>query len=446
MGLLRKLLRTLSSYISRNMELRRFSLLFMLTIFSASADSNLPRYRLSVLFEKTESTAERIRAKEEARAQVIETKNQTFGNLFPQIYGVGTYYRADLPTVPGGSTSSTSSSSSSQKVLKLTAKEYIFKGGAEYAFIAKTNRLIDAGESEIEASRQGYFLDLATAYYDTLLRLSEVMHAKTELGLYDDQIAELKSRVKIGRTRASELLSVQAARAGSEAQFRSAEAALTSSKLRLANLARISPEFELAEETPARTPLESLDTYLKLSSQRPDLQAARKRRDAAVEDVSIQRDGHLPTLDVSGNYYLKREGFGNNDSKWDAILTLSVPIFSGGATQSLVRQYSSVLKATEIETGRLERAAENDIRSLHQNLVASEEQLKSSAEAVALATKSYDQTRKDYKFGLTTNLDLLNSLKTLTEAKRNLDQAKYQHFLERVQIEVGSGRIPKMEN
>jgi outer membrane protein len=435
------------------MELRRISFALLALTFSGSfsarsvnAAENLPRLRLSELFEKTVSTSERVRTKEEERAQIIETKNQTYGNLFPQIYGVGTYYRADLPTTPGGTTSSFSSSSATQKVLKLTAKEYIFKGGAEYAFIAKTNRLIDARESEIEANRQGYFLDLATAYYDTLLRRSEVAHSKTELGLYDDQIAELKNRVKIGRTRASELLSVQAARAGSEARFRSAEAALTSSKIRLANLARISPEFELIEETPAKTPIDSLETYLKLSGQRPDLQAARKKRDAAVEDVSIQRDGHFPTLDVSGNYYLKREGFGNNDSKWDAILTLSVPIYSGGTTSSTVRQYASILKATEIETGRLERAAENDIRSLHQNLVASENQLKSSNEAVELATKSYDQTRKDYKFGLTTNLDLLNSLKTLTEAKRNLDQARYQHFLERIQIEVGSGRIPKLEN
>lgn len=426
---------------------RPISTLFLISLALPSiafTASTLPHYRLSELFRETVSGSERVRNKEEERSQILETENQSYGALFPQISGVGTYYRADVPTTSGTSTTPFSSSSATQKVLKLMGKQYIYKGGAEYAFINRTKRLLEAREAEVDGNRQGYFLDLAIAYYDTLLRQSELTHSKTELSLYDDQIAELRSRVKIGRTRASELLSVEAARAGSEAQLRSAESNLVSSKIRLANLARIPAEFELTEENPSTTALESLDTYLQLSAQRPELIAARKKRDAASEDVSIQRAGHIPTVDVAGNYYFKREGFGNNNSKWDAILTLTLPIFSGGSTQASVRQYASILKTTEIETVRLERTAENDIRSLHQNLVASESQLKSFSAAVELANKSYNQTRKDYRFGLTTNLDLLNSLKTLTAAKRNLDQAKYQHFLERIQIEVGSGRIPKL--
>lgn len=416
-------------------------MLLLLTVptlaFSAPA---LPHYRLSDLFRNTVDGSDRVRTKEEERIQVLETKKQGYAAFFPQISGVGTYYRADLPTIPGSTTTSTSAT---QKILKLSAKEYIFKGGAEYAFLGRTNRLLEAREAELEGSRHAYFLELSNAYYDTLLRQAELAHSRTELSLYDDQISELRSRVKIGRTRSSELLSVQAARAGSEALLRSAESNLTSSQIRLANLARITTKFELTEETPASTELEPLEIYLRMSAQRPDLLAARKKRDVAAEDVSIQRDAHFPTLDLAGNYYLKREGLTNNDSKWDAILTFTVPLFSGGTTQATVRQYASVLTATEIETGRLERAAESDIRTLHQNLIASEAELKSLNEAVDLAEKSYGQTRKDYRFGLTTNLDLLNSLKTLTSAKRNLDQAKYQHFLERIRLEVGAGRIPK---
>ncbi len=240
------------------------------------------------------------------------------------------------------------------------------------------------------------------------------------------------------------MLSAQAARASSEAQFHTAESNLVNSKINLSNIARISPEFELAEETPANVPLESLENYLSLSAGRPDLVAARKRNEVAAKDVAIQRDGHFPTLDLAGNYYLHREGFFNNASQWDAILTLTVPIFSGGVTQSTVRQFASVMKSTEIETGRLERAAENEIRSLYQNLIASQAELKSLNEAVDLAQRSYEQTKKDYRFGLTTNLDLLSSLKTLTNAKKALDQARFAHFLERIQIEIGSGRIPKL--
>jgi outer membrane protein len=247
--------------------------------------------------------------------------------------------------------------------------------------------------------------------------------------------------VKIGRTRSSDLLSVQAARAGSEARLKAAESSLLQAKLTLANLARIPLEFELKEEGPTTAPLGTLDEYLKASEQHPDLVAARKKTAAAEEQISYQRGFHMPDLDISGNYYLKKEGY-TNDSKWDATLTLTVPIFSGGITQSQVRQAASVFRESQINTGLLERNAQIQIRSLHQTLVASEAELKSFAEAVALATKSYDQIHKDYKFGLVTNLDLLNSLQTLTGAKRSYDQARYQHFLERARLEAGAGRIP----
>jgi len=419
-----------------------YVLLLLTVIFSlAHAEPTPVRFGLSDLFKTTVGENEDVRTREEERNQILETKNQGVGALLPQINGVGTYYQADLPNTSG----SNLSNSTTQKVLKLTGKQYLFKGGTEYAFLSRTKRLLEAKESELDGTRQRYFLELSSAYYDTLLRQAELTHAKTELSLYDEQISELRSRVKIGRTRSSELLSVQAARAGSEAQLRATESTLNSSKNRLANLARISPDFVLNEETPDSTSLSSLDEYLKLSGQRPDLVAARKKRDAAAEEVSFQRGGHFPTLDLAGNYYLKREGLGStNNSKWDAILTLTLPIFSGGTTQASVRQSASSLKITEIETGRLERSTETDIRTLYQNLLASEGELKSFTEAVELAKKSYDQTRKDYRFGLTTNLDLLNTLKTLTAAKRNLDQAKYQHFLERIQIEIGSGKIPAL--
>lgn len=419
-------------------------LLFTVIPSLAHSEPTPARFGLSDLYKSTVGGSELVRTREEERSQILETKNQGVGAILPQINGVGTYYKADLPNTSGANAFS---NSTTQKVLKLTGKQYLFKGGTEYSFIARTNRLLEAKEAELDGSRQRYFLDLSDAYYDMLLRQAELTHARTELALYDEQISELRSRVKIGRTRSSELLSVQAARAGSEAQLKSTESTLLSSKNRLANLARIAPDFVLTEEVPDNTNLASLDEYLKLSSQRPDLAAARKLRDAAAEDISFQRGGHFPTLDLSGNYYLKREGLGSsNNSKWDALLTLTLPIFSGGTTQASVRQSANILKVNEIETGRLERTAESEIRTLYQNLIASEAELKSFSEAVELAKKSYDQTRKDYRFGLTSNLDLLNSLKTLTAAKRNLDQAKYKHFLERIQIEIGSGRIPTLHS
>ncbi len=412
-------------------------ILLLLMFGSLRAEAATPKtYGLTDLYRSTVDGAETVRSKIEERSQIEETKSQGTGALLPTIVGYGTFYKAGQPSIiTPGYTGDT------QKTARITGKEYLFKGGSEYAFLAQTNRLLEGKEAEVSGSRLQYFVDLTAAYYTALLQQALRNHAKTELGLYDDQIGELRGRVKIGRTRSSDLLSVQAARAGSEARLKAAESTLHQAKLALANLARIPIEFELMEEVPTNSPLGTLDDYLKASEQHPDLVAARKKTDAAEEQISYQRGFHSPDLDIAGNYYLKKEGY-TNDSKWDATLTLTVPIFAGGITQSQVRQAASVFRESQINTGLLERNAQIQVRTLHQTLVASEGELKSFAEAVELAKRSYDQIHKDYKFGLVTNLDLLNSLQMLTDAKRSYDQARYQHFLERARLEAGAGHIP----
>jgi|GEM_PF-970559 len=393
-------------------------------------------YGLSELYRTTVDGAETVRGKIEERSQIEETKKQGTGAFLPSVSGVGTYTKAGQPSVIGSGYNG-----DTQKMAKIVGQEYLFKGGSEYAYLAQANRLLEGKDAEVAGSRLQYFVDLSSAYYDTLLKQALRNHDETELQLYDNQIGELRARVKIGRTRSSDLLSVQAARSGSAARLKAAESALLQSKLALANLARIPLNIELREEVAMGTPLAPLDEYLNASITHPDLVAARKRRDAAEEQISYERGFHFPTLGLTGNYYLEKAGY-PNDSKWDATLTLSVPIFAGGVTQSIVRQAASVYRESAINTGQIERNQEIQIRTLHQLLVASVAELESFSEAVDMATKSYGQIRRDYKFGLVTNLDLLNSLQTLTDAKRAYDQSRYQHFLERAKLEAGAGRVP----
>ncbi len=403
----------------------------------AAAIPSVPQFDLTQLYRSTVSNSDSYLAKSEEKIQIEETKSQANGALLPTLNAVGTHARNDRPS--SGTTASLAPAS--QTNLRITGRQFLFRGGSEYAFLAKTNRLIDAVDAELEASRQAYYLSLANLYFETLLRQAEVTHARTEVELNDEQISELRGRVKIGRTRTSDLLTVQAARASSNARLRAAESALRTAKLNLANLARIEPNFDLREESFPSAEVGRIEEYLKTSATRPDLVAARLRRDAVAKDIAIERGDHFPSLDVSGNYYLKREGF-NSNSKWDAVLTLTVPIFAGGVIQSQVRQASSLLKAAEIQTGLLERTTQTEIRALHQNLTAAVAELKSFEEGVTLAKKAYDQIRRDYRYGLTTNLDLVNALRSLTEAKRSYDQARYRRLLERTQLEVGAGRVP----
>jgi outer membrane protein len=403
---------------------------------SAFADAPPKTFGLADLYRMTVDGAETVRAKVEEHTQVQETKNQGTGALLPTITGIGTYYRAGQPSVVGsGYTGDT------QKTAKLTGTEHLFHGGSEYAYLDETNRLLEGKQAEVYGARIQYFIDLSNAYYNVLLNQALLAHAKKELELYENQIGELRTWVRIGKSRSSDLLTVQAAHAGSLARLQVALSAVDQAKLALVDVSNLPVTYDLQAATAAMPPLDSLEHYLQAASNHPDLIAQRKRRDASESAISYQRGFHLPDLDLNGNYYLEKQGY-TNDSKWDATLTLTIPIFAGGATQSLVRQAASVYRENEVSTGLLERKYEIQIRTLHQTLTMAVAELQAFSEAVDLARKSYDAVHRDYQLGRVTNFDLINSMQTLTAAERSYDQSRYQHLLERARLDAGAGRLP----
>jgi outer membrane protein len=410
---------------------------FALALSSVTALASPRAFTLNDLFRETVETSDAVRVKAEERIQAEETKTKSGSAFLPQVSGVASYLRNDAPPPTA---ESARIFPQDQKTARIVAQQYLFQGGSEYAYYSRTKLLIESKEAELAHSRQRYYLDLANAYYDLLLRRANLEHAKAELQLYDEQIEELGSRVRIGRSRSTDLLSARAARASSESRLRAAESELAFSRLALGNLARLA-EFEVREDETSTKALDPLDAYLKASEQRPDLVAIRKRRDATAKDLTYYRGFHFPSLGLGANYYLHREG-ANANSKWDATLTLTVPLFAGGSTQSDVRLAASSLRASEVQAGELERRVETEIRQLHQNLIAAAAEMKALSSAVELSGRAYQQTKKDYRFGLTTHLDLLESLRTHTEAKKSFDQARYRHAVERIQLEIGAGRIP----
>ena len=113
----------------------------------------------------------------------------------------------------------------------------------------------------------------------------------------------------------------------------------------------------------------------------PALAAQKTRLAAAEQNIQTARAGHLPSLNASASY-----GYNRNDVTIEQLgrkastdgwsrnpsigLTLSVPIFSGGATQSQVRQAIAQRDVSEQQLEQQKRALERNTHSAYQNLTA----------------------------------------------------------------------------
>ncbi|KPK52399.1 MAG: hypothetical protein AMS22_09190 [Thiotrichales bacterium SG8_50] len=136
----------------------------------------------------------------------------------------------------------------------------------------------------------------------------------------------------------------------------------------------------LAADTPLRDSetlpagVDPIENYLAGVDSRPDVRATRQRITAADENLTVARGGHLPSLDLNGNYYFDRPGY-LSDSNWDVQLALTIPIYAGGSVQSKVREATSQRTQAELAMSQVTRAAEQEIRALYQSVVLNITQL-----------------------------------------------------------------------
>ena len=69
------------------------------------------------------------------------------------------------------------------------------------------------------------------------------------------------------------------------------------------------------------------------------------------------------------------------------------------------------------------------------------DQIKAFDTALEKAKRSYDETIKDYRLGLVSNLDVLTSLNLYLDNKRNFEKTKILAILNHKQLEAAAGII-----
>jgi len=95
-----------------------------------------------------------------------------------------------------------------------------------------------------------------------------------------------------------------------------------------------------------------------------------------------------------------------------------------------------------LDVSRTQRLAEQEVRSLYQSVVLDRSQLAALETAVEATRKNYEAQQRDYRYGLVTNLDVLQALTVYQENERALDRARYTAKLNYVRLQAAAVRRP----
>ncbi|MFL6678100.1 MAG: TolC family protein, partial [Burkholderiaceae bacterium] len=180
----------------------------------------------------------------------------------------------------------------------------------------------------------------------------------------------------------------------------------------------------------------------------PALRAAGKDVDAADGAVDAARAGHLPTLSAGLNLGRPTGApYGDASGRLanTAVLTLNVPLFSGGATQARVRRAVHQREGARdaLETQR--RAIERATKAAYGSVLTGIAQVEATRDAVAAAQASLAATRVGREVGNRSMTDVLNAIQTLAQAQAAHAQARHQFILGRLQLQQAAGTLTEAD-
>ena len=201
---------------------------------------------------------------------------------------------------------------------------------------------------------------------------------------------------------------------------------------------------------------DNLDAWVSMAlADNPGLRASEEQVSAASDSVKAAYGAHLPTLAAQLSY-TRSPGWADQNSRLGGIgmyhsnsissdtaigVVLNIPIFSGFATQSRVRQaiYNRESARDVLEQNRraLVRSTRNAFRSVLSGIAS----VDANKAAVVSAKSSLEATQAGYEVGTQTIVDVLLAQQTLFQAQSAYSQSRYQLLLNRLSLAYDGGKL-----
>lgn len=163
------------------------------------------------------------------------------------------------------------------------------------------------------------------------------------------------------------------------------------------------------------------------------------------QSLKMQRATNLPSLNASINYMVNAmdESLALAHYKWmgssTALVSLSVPIFSGGKRRAAIHQAKINLTTLQLQRENTERQLHTAIMQYESSMQTSLKQYHASSENISQAKRGYDIAVKRYEVGGGTLVDVDNSQLAYTQAELSRSTAIFNYLINQVALDKIKG-------
>ncbi len=404
------------------------------------------------VFDRAQITDPLLQQATATRLAIRETRTQALIGLLPIDLSANKYFQG-----VGGLPITTPATASLSLAVNLFS-------WSSWVALKAADATVAQSEANFLAAQQNLVQRVTAQYFAVLAAQDTLSAQQSALQSVQIQLDQAEQRYNVGLLAITDVEIARASRDSTNAAVIGAKRTLaTQNDLLRAitgesyrTLAGPGDDMPLLTPTPA-----SEDAWVSTAmEQNASLIASRMAADIARDGLLSAYGGHLPTIGINvyRNWALEHGNFtppaqaeallgqltpftGNSDTIWQ--VAISVPIFTGGAVSSRVRQARYTWDAAKAGLDYSSRQTEEQTRDAYQGVISQISQVEALRQAVHSSRVSLDATQAGYTAGIKTAVDVLTSRELLVQAETNYAQAKYGYLDNIVSLRLAAGSLDR---
>ena len=410
-------------------------------VHTAQAEGLVDLYQAAKAYD-----ASYLAAKAQAEATGYKPA-QAQSTWMPQVGLQGTITRSDL----NSSVNSAFDASGTTRKIGIQARQALFNK-TNWDNISEADQAVAAAEADLKMAEDDLAVRVTQAYFDVLAAQDLLTTAQANKKALAEQLAAAKRNFEVGNATITDTREAQARHDLASAQEIAATNDLRVKRIALDQLVGRNN----VQPNPLQTPVNlsqlspgQVEDWVTQSGQAPIVRKATVGVQVAKLETSKARDGHLPTLDLTGAVArTSTSGFSTTAQasmgagRTTAVgLELNVPLFAGFAVQNRVK-----------ETLVLEQKAENDLENAKRSVALGTRQaffgvqsglaqVQAYEAAEASAKLALEATQLGYRVGVRINKDVLDAQTQLASTQKDLYKARYDVIMATVKLRQASGTL-----
>ena len=420
------------------------------------------------VYEDATHNDPQIHAADANRLAQRETRPQAWAALLPQLSGTASWTKDGVDGTESSSFIAPQiqppvalgfSTDSRTRRWGLNLQQSIFSW-ANLMTLREAGSQVAQAEASYHAAEQNLMLRVSQAYFNVLSAQDNLDAQQASLEAIARQLDQANKRFEVGLIAITDVEEAKAARDTAAAAVISGKRSLATAGDLLSeitgqkydSLAKPGDKMPLNNPEPANE-----DRWVEVSmEQNLSLISSRLSAEIARANVNVAFGGHLPDINfVAGRTHTnisETEQFGNlsfpapseNTDKQFGF-QVSVPLFSGGLTQSRVRQAQYQWIAAKETVVQTSRATERQARDAYLGVISGIARVQALRQALESDQTALKATEAGYEVGTRTAVDVLNARQKLVQGQTDYANSRYDYILSIIQLRLAAGTLNRKD-